>query len=438
VSTLAAALLLRAPAAGEPARPVLARIVIDGPINPAVAAFLDESVERAAAEGAAALLVQLDTPGGLLVSTRAMVKRILTAPIPVMVHVAPSGAGAASAGVFITMAGHVAAMAPGTSIGAAHPVGGQGQDVEGQLGEKIESFTASFAEAIAEQRGRNVKWAVDAVRKSVSATAEEAAKLKVIDVVAADVPTLVREIDGRTVTVGQEKRRLALLGSDGALPEVRDYRMRLAHRVLNVIADPNIAYLLMMVGMLGLYVELTTPGVGVPGVAGVICLVLALMALHVLSVNYGALALLAVGLVLMVAEIFVQSFGLLGVGGLVAFLLGSLLLFDESRTDARVARELIVGATAAVAAVMLLVGGLAMRSIRRRATLGAEGMVGSRGVALTALGPGRDGDVRVHGERWRAACDEPVAVGDEIEVTSIDGLGLRVRRRAEQGRNESP
>jgi membrane-bound serine protease (ClpP class) len=429
--SLAAGLLREGPAAPPAEAPVLARIVIDGTINPAVSAFLDESVAQADADGAAALLVQLDTPGGLLVSTRAIVKRILTAPLPVIVYVAPSGAGAASAGVFITMAGHVAAMAPGTSIGAAHPVGGRGEDVGGTLGEKLESFTASFAEAIAEQRGRNVEWAVDAVRKSVSATAEEAAKLGVVDLVAPDVAALVRAVHGRTVTVGREKRPLAVLGPENALPAIRDYDMRLAHRLLDVIADPNVAYLLMMVGMIGLYVELTTPGLGVPGVAGVICLVLALMALHVLSVNYGALALLVLGIGLMVAEIFVTSFGLLGVGGLTAFLLGSLLLFDESKTDARVARELIVGATAAVAGTMLLVGGLAVRTIRRRSTVGAEGMVGSRGVTLEALGPGRDGAVRVHGERWRATCDEPLAAGDAVEVTAIEGLRLHVRRPAD-------
>jgi len=408
--------------------PVVARIVVDGMINPAVSAFIDESIERAEAEGVAALLVQLDTPGGLLQSTREIVKRILGAPLPVIVHVAPSGSGAASAGVFITMAAHVAAMAPGTSIGAAHPVGGQGEDIGGDMGKKVESFTASFAKAIAEQRGRNVEWAIAAVRKSTSASAEEAAKLDVIDLVAADFVALARAADGRTVSVRREDRRLRLLGPGGTPATLRDYEMRLAHRVLDMIADPNIAYLLMMIGIVGLYVELTTPGIGLPGVAGAICLVLALMALHGLSVSYGALALVVLGVGLLIAEVFLPSFGLLGIGGLTAFVLGSLFLFDESKTDARVARELIAAAAGSVALAGILLGGLAVGTMRRRAGLGAEGMVGERGTALETIAPGRDGDVRVHGERWRATSAEPVAAGDAIEVLSVDGLRLHVKR----------
>src|SRR5213078_1662487 len=249
----------------------LARIVIDGTINPAVADFTHEAIARAEREGAPALVVELDTPGGLLPSARAMVKDILAAPLPVIVYVAPSGAGAGSAGVFITLAAHVAAMAPGTSIGAAHPVGGGGEDIKGTMGRKIVNFTASFSEAIAHKRGRNVEWAAKAVRKSVSITAEEAARLNVVDFVAKDLDEVVARADGRTVDVAGESRKLALgkavRGAEGHV-RVHTYEMRLSQRVLNVIADPRIASLLMMAGLLGLYLEFTHPGLAFPGVAG--------------------------------------------------------------------------------------------------------------------------------------------------------------------------
>jgi membrane-bound serine protease (ClpP class) len=249
---------------------VVHHIVVDGAIGPAVAEFVKEAIDRAKTEKAAALLIELDTPGGLLTSARTVVKDLLAAPVPVIVYVAPSGAGAGSAGVFITMAAHVAAMAPGTSIGAAHPVGGGGEDIKGDMGEKIENFTASFSEAIARQRGRNVEWAVKAVRESVSVAADEAAKLKVVDVVAKDRDDLFARVDGRTVEVAGEKHVLRVKAA-----ELQTFEMRFSQRVLAVLGDPNIVYLLMLAGLLGLYVEFTNPGVFFPGVVGGICLVLA-------------------------------------------------------------------------------------------------------------------------------------------------------------------
>jgi membrane-bound serine protease (ClpP class) len=409
--------------------PFLARIVVDGTINPAVAEYVHEAIERASREGAAALVIQLDTPGGLLQSARAVVKDILGAPLPVVVYVAPSGAGAGSAGVFVTMAAHVAAMAPGTSIGAAHPVGGQGQDIPGAMGKKVESFTASFSKAIARQRGRNVEWAAKAVRESVSLTAEEAAKRNVVDLVARDLDDLVVHSKGRTVDVAGTVRPLDLTPTLDANHRVRvvDYEMRLSERLLNVLADPNIAYILMMLGLLGLYVEFTHPGVVLPGVAGAISLVLGLTALHILSVNYGGLALIALGAALLVAEVFMPSFGVLGVGGLLAFVLGSLFLFNngEGRGIA-VARSLIAGAAAAFALVGLVVGTLVVRSQRRRAGGGREGMLGAVGVARERLDP--DGMVLVRGEYWAATCDAPIERGEPVEVVAVDGLRLRVRR----------
>jgi membrane-bound serine protease (ClpP class) len=413
---------------GASPAPALARVVVDGAINPAVADFVHQAIARAHDQGAPALVIQLDTPGGLLPSMRAIVKDILAAPLPVIVYVAPSGAGAGSAGMFITLAAHVAVMAPGTNIGAAHPVGGQGEDIKGTLGEKIESFTASFSESIAQQRWRNVEWAAKAVRESVSITADEAARINVIDFVAKDLDDLVAQAEGWRVDVGGRRQDLllgAVRGPDGHV-RVLDYEMDVAERVLNVLADPNIAYLLMMAGILGLYIEFTHPGVVFPGVAGAISLLLALTALHVLPVNVSGLALLALGVALMIAEAFLPTFGLVGVGGIVAFLLGSLFLFDTAGTGVAVAGGLVFGVGGALSAFILSVGALVVRSQRGRVLLGREGMVGQRGLAQGRLRP--VGTVLVHGEYWTAESDEEIEPGEPVEVTSIDGLRLRVRR----------
>lgn len=414
-------------AAGASAAPV-ARIVIDGAINPAVAGFVAESIERAKADDAAALVIELDTPGGLLSSAQDIVKAILAAPVPVIVYVAPSGAGAGSAGVFVTMAAHVAAMAPGTSIGAAHPIGGQGEDIKGTLGEKVENFTASFSEAIARQRGRNVGWAVKAVRKSVSVTADEAARLKVVDLVAKDLDDLLHRADGRTVDVAGTKQVLHLEPY-----ELREYQMRLSQRVLDVLADPNIAYLLMLAGVFGLYIELTHPGVVFPGVVGTICLLLALTAMQILPVNYGALALLGFGIALLVAEAFLPTFGVLGVGGAVAFLLGSLFLFDSAGEELEIARGVVLGAGGGLAAFMLLVATWLARHRPERARLGVEGMIGAIGTARDRLAP--VGMVLVHGEYWTAEAEAEgeIEAGAPVEVTRVDGLRLRVRPATPDG-----
>src|SRR5437667_340202 len=417
------------------ARAALARIVIDGSINPAVASFVHESIARAHDEDAPALVIQLDTPGGLLPSMQAIVKDILAAPLPVIVYVAPSGGGAGSAGVFITLAAHVAAMAPGTSIGAAHPVGGAGEDIKGTLGRKIVNYTASFSEAIAHKRGRNVEWAAKAVRKSVSITAEEAARLNVVDFVAKDLDEGVARADGRTVDVAGESRKLALgkavRGAEGHV-RVHTYEMRLSRRVLHVIADPRIASLLMMAGLLGLYIEFTHAGLALPGVAAALCLILGLTALPVLPVNPSALALLLLGVALLVAEAFLPTSGVVGAGGLVAFVLGALFLFDAAETGVVVPRSLLFGVSGAVAGIMLVVATLVARSQRARASQGAEGMVGAVGVARGRLAPA--GPVLVRGEYWTAESDEVVDAGERVEVTAVDGLRLRVRRARPAGR----
>jgi len=402
---------------------VIYLIRIDGGINPAVADFIHESIRAAHRAEAAALLIELDTPGGLLESTKDIVKDLLGAPLPVIVYVAPSGAGAASAGVFVTMAANIAAMAPGTNIGAAHPVGGGGEDIGGDMRTKVENFVASMSKSIAQERGRNVEWAEKAVRESVSITEQEALALNVIDLIATSREDLLRQIHGREVRVQQRPVKLQVANATFVERE-----MRLKQKVINVLANPNVAYLLMMAGILGLYVEFTHPGLFFPGVAGAICLLLGFAALQVLPINYSGLALIVLGLALLIAELFLPSFGTLGVGGIIAFVLGSLLLFDTAESDLTLDPSIVYAAAGTLAAFTFLVGFLVMRSQRRKAFLGQEGMIGEVGEVREPIEPGKPGRVLVRGEYWTALADEPLGVGTAVEVTDVQGLRLRVRR----------
>ncbi len=406
------------------------RIVIDASINPAVGDFIHENIDQSAQEGALALIIQLDTPGGLLNSTKSIVKDMLGAPLPVLLYVSPSGAGAGSAGVFITLAGHIAAMAPGTTIGAAHPVASGGQNIEGDMREKIENFTVSFIESIAQRRGRNVEWAEKAVRESVSITEVEALEKNVVDFVATDVHDLLAQAGGRAVEIGSEK--ITLDFSAAQLGEGRfnivTVEMRLKHKVLNILADPNIAYLLMMAGMLGLYLEFSNPGLLLPGLAGGICLILALTAFQVLPINYTGLVLIGLGMALLIAEMFLPSFGILGVSGIAAFVLGSLFLFDTPDAELAVDRGIIFAASLAVGTFMFIVGSLAVRAWRRPVASGMEGLQGEIGEVRTPLTP--QGKVWVHGEYWTAQSDEEIEVGQKVQIVEIDHMILRVRRAA--------
>ena len=399
-------------------------IVVDGGINPAVKDYIRDSIRRAREGNARALVIQLDTPGGLLSSTRSIVKDLLSAPLPVIVYVAPSGAGAGSAGVFITMAANVAAMAPGTNIGAAHPVAGGGQEVKGVMGEKIENFTASFSETIAERRGRNTEFAIQAVRRSVSITDKEALEKRVVDIIAANLSDLLKQADGREVDVAGVKR---VLDFDGV--SVERFEMGLKLRVLNILADPNIAYLLMMAGILGLYMEFSNPGSLFPGIAGGIALLLALASFQVLPINYAGLLLIGLGMCLLVAEAFLPSFGILGISGVVSLGLGSLLLFDPRETDLTVDGAIVLAAVGTLSAFVLVVTWLVVKSQRRKATLGFEGLVGEVGEVRERLD--LRGKVFVHGEVWNAEGAEPLEPGDRIEVVAYDGMTLKVKRAAE-------
>jgi len=406
----------------------VARIVINGTINPAVADFIGESIDQAHEAGASALIVSLDTPGGLLSSTKTIVKDILAAPLPVIVYVAPSGAGAGSAGVFITLAGHVAAMASGTNIGAAHPVAGGGQDIGGDMREKLENFTASFSETIAQKRGRNTEWAAQAVRESVSITEREALEKKVVDFVATSLDDLLTQAEGKEVDLNGSPLTLAFddVRDSSGRPRVTTIEMRLKHKVLNILADPNIAGLLMMAALAGLYFEFSNPGLVLPGVVGSICLILALTAFQVLPINTTGLVLILLGVALILGEFLVPS-GFLGMGGAVAFVLGALFLFDTPEADLMIDRGIIYTVGAFVLTVMLLLMRAVGSALQRKPVLGTDGLVGEVG-QVTSWGT-TGGMISVHGEIWAAESTGPLDPGETVEVVgATDGLRLHVRR----------
>jgi membrane-bound serine protease (ClpP class) len=415
---LAAPLVLAAPAAGS--GEVLV-VQVKSAIHPVSAELIEDAVREADTEGAAALIIELDTPGGLMTSTRDITTAMLGARTPVVVYVAPSGAQAASAGFFILMAADVAAMAPGTNAGAAHPVGSQGEDLPKILGQKVEQDAAANIRSLAARNGRNSVLAEAAVVKSRSFTAQEALEGKLIDLVAPDVPSLVRALDGRTVKRGEAAVTIRTAGA-----MVRSFEISPLRKLLGVVADPNVAYLLFGFGCLGLLFELMHPGAVLPGVVGAICLILGFYGLSVLPVNYAGLALILLSVIFFILEIKVVSYGMLTVAGVICLVFGSLMLFKSPEPALRVSVELI----AMLAAFALLVVGflafMALRAQRRPVRTGAEGLIREIGTARSSLNP--RGKVFVHGEIWDAVADEPVAAGDPIEVVAVRNLTLAVRR----------
>ena len=421
VVLLGFATLLSSAATVRAAVPV-ASIEMDSAITPVTVRLLTTALDRAQSEGAQALIVQLNTPGGLERSMRSMVQTILGSPIPVIVYVAPTGARAASAGVFITMAAHVAAMAPATNIGAAHPVA-VGGTMDKEMTRKVENDAAAFARTIATERGRNAEWAEKAVRSSVSATEREAVKLKVVDLVAESVPDLLAKVDGRTVKTSKGSVTLATRDAPVKVIEVR-----FRDRFLALISDPNIAYLLMMAGMLGIFFELSNPGSILPGIIGGICLILAFFAFQSLPVNWAGLLLLLFGIVLLIVEIKVVSHGVLTIGGVIAMLLGSLMLYDSPDiTGIRLSWFVIVPTVGTTAGLVFFAVSMGIRALYRPSVIGSAAMVGRLGVTRTALQP--DGQVLIDGELWRAVSpDAGVGAGEPVQVTAIDGLTLTVTR----------
>ena len=408
------------------AAPPVHRISIDGPISPAVADYLDSAIKGAESAGAPALIVELDTPGGLLNSTKTIVKSILASEVPVIVYVAPGGAGATSAGVFITMAAHVAAMAPGTNIGAAHPVSGQGGDIQSDMRAKVENYTASFVESIAERRGRNGEWAEQAVRESVSITEQEALEKNVVDLVASDIDQLLRLAHGREIELNGRTVTLDLEGASAG--SVSDVERTLRQRVLELVTDPNIAYLLMMAGMLGLYMEFSNPGAIFPGVVGAICLLLALLAGQVLPINSTGVLLILLGMAFLLGEMLMPSFGVLGMGGIVALTLGSLFLYTpESGLSVDIGYLVVTIVMFTVAVVAML--GLLVRDRGRQARTGTEGLLGATGTAVTKVGA--NGKVKVSGELWNARSRQEIAEGRKVRVEAVVGLDLEVKEERE-------
>ena len=422
---LVLALVVVAHAAAEPTPVSL--IHIEGVINPVTIRLVELAIDRAQAQRSQALIIELDTPGGLERSMRGIVQRMLNAELPVIVYVAPTGARAASAGVFITMAAHVAAMAPATNIGAAHPVALSG-GVDKESMKKIENDAAAFIRTVALERGRNADWAEKAVRQSVSITEREAVQLKVVDLIAASVPELLDKIDGRTVKTIKGPRTLATRGAP-----VKPIEVGFRDRVLNVITDPNVAYILMMLGTIGLLAELYNPGAIFPGVIGAISIILAFFAFQSLPINYAGLLLILLGLALLIAEIKFVSHGVLAIGGVVAMGLGSLMLFDAPEASGlRISWGVIIATVGTTAGLFLFVITAGVRAFARRPLLGVSGLVGETAVARGPLAP--EGQVAVHGEIWRAVAEGgSVEDGAVVRVVDVQGLTLKVVKASGAG-----
>jgi membrane-bound serine protease (ClpP class) len=395
----------------------VAIIELEGPINPGAAAFLTRGLEDAQKGGSELVIIRLDTPGGLVPSMRMMVKGIMNSPVPVVVYVAPKGAGAASAGVMITVSAHVAAMAPGTNIGAAHPVGAGGKDIDKDMSEKVVNDMASYGRGIAQDKGKNAEWVEKAIRESVSITAEEAVEKKVVDLVASDIDELLKLLDGREIDLKQGKVTLRTKDLEKIYytPGFRD-------TVLRIIGDPNISYILMMIGLAGLYFELAHPGGVFPGVIGAISLILAFYSFQTLPVNYAGLLLIALAIIFFIAEIKVASYGILSLGGIVSLTLGSIMLFEDVGVSLRLMAPTIV----LIGGFFVIVSTLAFRAYHSKPQSGMEGLIGEVGIVQKPIDP--EGLVFVHGEYWRAISSEKLEPGEMVAVEEVTGLILKVRK----------
>ncbi len=404
-------------------RPIVKLITVESAITPVSAEFIIDAIDEAEEGNAECLIIQLDTPGGLMTSMRLIIKEILSSDVPVIVYVAPSGAQSGSAGVFITYAAHIAAMAPGTNIGAAHPVnlGGASADSSGVMEEKITNDAAAYIRSLAQERNRNEEWAEQAVRKSVSITADEALEQNVIDLVSDSLDDLLNKIDGKEIEVNSGNK---ILDTRDAVIEEIELTLRM--KILGIIVDPNIAYILMLLGMSGITLELYNPGSIFPGVIGGISLILAFYAMQTLPVNYAGLMLIVLAVILFILEIKVTSYGMLSVGGIVAMTIGSLMLFESPEPFMRVSLKVIVPTVVLTAGLFFTAVGLGIKAQQRKPTTGKEGLIGRTGIVQTEFDP--EGQILLNGELWRANSLDTLSVGDEVTVISVDQLRLKVKK----------
>jgi membrane-bound serine protease (ClpP class) len=404
-------------------RPVVYLLDVDGTINPALADYIIKGIDKAQENNAACVIIRMDTPGGVVTTTKTIIKDMMNAKLPVVVYVAPSGSSATSAGALITMGADVAAMAPGTNIGAAHPVGGGGEQINPVMSEKVVNDLTAYMRGIVAKKGRNAKWAEQAIRESVSITDKEALDNHVIDLIADSVPDLLQKLDGRKIEKSGGTLTFKTKGArvERVVPGLR-------FKILDVIANPNIAYILMMIGGLGIMIELYNPGLIFPGVAGGICLLLSFFALQVLPVNYVGILLIILSVILFILELKIMSHGLLAVGGVISLTLGSVMLFETEESAMRVSWTIIVPMVATVSAFFIFALGLVVRAWRRKPRTGEQGIVGEVGVTLTDLDD--KGKVAVHGEYWNARADNFIPKGEKVRVIRVEHLALVVTRDA--------
>lgn len=400
-------------------------------INPSTADFIIESIHRAERENAQCLIIQLDTPGGLLDSTREIVLAFFASRVPIIVYVAPSGARAGSAGVFITMASHIAAMAPGTNIGAAHPVNGSGQDIQGDMRKKVENDAVAQVKSWAQQRGRNVDWVEKAIRQSASITDKEAVEQKVVDISATDLNDLIGKLDGREVdNVGG--KTVVLHAKDA---KTVTYGMSLKQKIVSTISQPNVAYILLLIGMLGLFLEYVHPGTLVPGIIGGVCVIL-FFVIQNMPINYVGVALILLSVAFFIAEIFVSSFGLLTIAGIVSFVIGAILLFKtpENVDKMRVDTSVIATAVIVMCGAVLAAGFLVLKTQFAQPVSGKEGLVGQIAEARSAIDP--KGSVFFNGEFWTAHSKTPIPEGAQVKVVKVYNMQLEVESLEEGQKDE--
>jgi membrane-bound serine protease (ClpP class) len=426
LAIVAASGVVTAQSHAAPSPPLVYSAEVDSVIQPVSAEYMIETMDRADRAGATVVVFTLRTPGGLVDSTRDIITHMLASKTPVAIFIGPSGARAASAGFLLTIAADVAAMAPGTNIGAAHPVGATRQPMDETMAKKAAADVAAYARTLANKRHRNVALAEEAVNNSRAFTEEEAlnASPPLIDLVVSGIPELLQKLDGRTIT--RFDGMTTVLKTAGA--QVVPIEMTLRQRVLSAIAHPEVAFILLTLGTLGLTIELWSPGAVLPGVAGGLCLLLAFFAFQILPVNYAGLLLMLFGLLLLMLEVKVTSYGLLTAGGLASLLFGSMILMDSSVPELQLSLRLVLPLVFGLATIAVFLVRLAVASQRRQPVTGVASMIGEFGYALTAIEPGGAGRVATHGEIWRAIAREPIAEGDRLQITDVDGLTVTVRK----------